>query len=425
MKATFSNIVNCIIILGLVSSKQSLQATSCQDENGKSVDWFIAYKFPLLPNHSHPLNTGYGYSYIASPCAPEADFFGFYWPSPFRFFKYAISVLTLNDNYQSDRKPTTGDHWTISDRLITDDQSAILKTLAPLYGSDSSNINSVYYNDGPPTGLRRGDAKRAHAKGVLALDESDDSGFWMSHSTPQFPPPRDQPLEFHRNSVHFGQTFICISFNLKESGAPIVKHLINMYPMIYDSRLSDIIYTLLPDLRDLPLRRNRRRKARKSPELRQVIKTISGQELRLYSKSDKFGDDLYSGWLDHDLNTNLLVQTWRRGSGGVIDSTCPRNDYHVNNIEQLTVYGHDSRNASWSYLDDHSKWAISENQQSGVVCINDINRMRSQFQRGGGAICIRCPACWTIFRSTIADLEPCKNNRDNSRQTNISSFLDT
>lgn len=66
----------------------------------------------------------------------------------------------------------------------------------------------------------------------------------------------------------------------------------------------------------------------------------------------------------------------------------------------------------WKYTEDHSKWAISSpgSKKPSIVCISDINRMRSQFNRGGGAICVQSNPLWYIFRQVVDDLEPCPAN---------------
>lgn len=217
-------------------------------------------------------------------------------------------------------------------------------------------------------------------------------------------------LEFYDNSKRFGQTYMCMNFDVERSGKQIINHLINMAPVVYDSELSKHLLTLIPELNLLSLE-GERIKARKQPDrLAQVITTRQGQDLYIYSKSSKFDNDMYSGWIEKELQSSLYVETWRRGSGNPLDSTCPRNDFHVNNVQDMKVM-EGSRRVDWNYLQDHSKWAISENIDPGVVCISDINRMESQFKRGGGAVCIKCPSCWSVFSNTIADLEPCPKSK--------------
>ena len=72
---------------------------------------------------------------------------------------------------------------------------------------------------------------------------------------------------------------------------------------------------------------------------------------------------------------------------------------------------------SWTGTQDHSKWAIARpsdeygidknKMDSTMVCVGDNNRMCSQENRGGGAICIEDFDLWKAFNSTISTVESC------------------
>lgn len=206
---------------------------------------------------------------------------------------------------------------------------------------------------------------------------------------------------------------MCFNFNLDAAGKQIVNHLVNMNPLVYDHVISDRLYQLIPELRRLTRSgRGRRRRIADKTQLAQKIKTRAGQELSIYSKSADFNHDLYDAWVDSALNSSLYVQTWRRGAGEPLNSTCPRDNYKVNNVLNMKVLD-DSKRVTWNYLQDHSKWAISDLSEDELVCISDVNRMHSQFKRGGGAVCIKCKTCWTVFSSAISDIEPCPVSRIN------------
>lgn len=393
-----------------VTATTTGQTLTCLDENGRSVDWFIAYKFPQLSEHSYPFNTGFAYSYITNDTRDEGD-----------------QIVNLYDETDSNTsEDLTSEHqWYVSEKLINDTDSPILRTLSVAYGGDndvvSNRISVILYNDGPPsqslrhrqTQNRRSDSAKAHSKGVLMMDQTSGDAVWLTHSTPQFPPPLDQEPKFLENSHVNGQTFMCMSFRLIDFGNQIVQHLITMNPLVYEHRISDEILKQLPDIKYLVNKRRRsKRPSQKSNELSQVMKTKNGQKLNLFSKANTYGMDLYSIWMEHALNDTFYVQSWRRGAGGELNSFCPRNDYHINNIEEMKVsFEGDEDTVSWSYLQDHSKWAISEHKENSFVCISDINRMRSQFKRGGGAVCFKCSTCWSTFLNMIQGLEPCPSLR--------------
>lgn len=202
---------------------------------------------------------------------------------------------------------------------------------------------------------------------------------------------------------------MCFNFDFNKTGKQIIDHLVNMHPLVYDSYISDRIYELVPEINDLKLEIDsvgKRRKRNEDSKLAQEITTKGGFDLLLYSKSSDFGEDMYSDWLSDELKSALYVETWRNGAGTSLNSSCPRNSFYVKNIQDLRLTLKTEK-LTWSYRQDHSKWAISENKDQANVCITDINRMQSQFKRGGGAVCFKCPSCWSIFNQLVADVEPC------------------
>ena len=129
---------------GIIVTNGQLQ---CRDESGKVVDWYVAYKFPHLTGHSAPLDTGYRYAFITNN--------------------------SMNG-------------FILSDYNITDGKKSIFgQTLSPLYSTKlDPRISYIDYNDEPPEGSGATTSVNAHAKGVVAADES--HGFWLIHSVPHF-----------------------------------------------------------------------------------------------------------------------------------------------------------------------------------------------------------------------------------------------
>ena len=121
-----------------------------------------------------------------------------------------------------------------------------------------------------------------------------------------------------------------------------------------------------------------------------------------------------------ELETDLLVETWRRGAGTPLSSNCSY-EYKVNNVESVELNfaagSSISRTSPWSYLEDHSKWAISVSKP--LTCIGDINRMASQAKRGGGSLCFDDASVWHATSKSVHDVESCprNGNRINSRPT--------
>lgn len=233
--------------------------------------------------------------------------------------------------------------------------------------------------------------------------------------TPRFPPQHLNDLKFEKNAAVNGQTFMCVTFDLTKTGDKIAKHLVTMKPQVYDSRVSEKLLDMIPEFRDLKLGQfgdsRRRRPTRgknnvRDDHLHQTIETFGGQRLNLFSKSKNFQRDLYADWLVNELDSDLFVETWRNGGGSPLNSSCPLHAHKVNNVKDLKI-DLSSREIDWHYTHDHSKWAITQKEDPGHVCIGDINRMHSQFRRGGGIVCIESDKGWNAFRHTIGQIESC------------------
>lgn len=113
------------------------------------------------------------------------------------------------------------------------------------------------------------------------------------------------------------------------------------------------------------------------------------------------GKDLYGDLVAPTLKQNLYVETWIRGYE--IGPYCkPKHQYEVLDVEHLDWMGH-----SYKETQDHSKWAIS--MDSSYVCIGDINRMTSQFKRGGGTACFQSSQLHQKMEAAITQHDSCSS----------------
>jgi deoxyribonuclease-2 len=450
----------CCVICLCAGASPAESRLSCLDEQGNPVDWYMGYKFPKMSGDDR-FETGRAYAYITDKDVSESPngdietkrkiedpesliflrqfkdllvkFGGTFKNSP---SGVEHSRLTRSKRRKLNRRTAT--RWEASNLLVDDPGSSIMRTLAPAYDPKLFNqISSIFYNDDPPhhePESKSGDfeydgdsdwqsddeqdemvveekkqsrkkiknSKRAHAKGVLLMDETSNTGVWLTHSVPRFPSDRDHIMDYPDSGKIYGQTFMCITFSLDSSGEQLINHLANMRPIVYDRKITSSLEKQFPGLKSLiDYHDSKFKKVPDQDRLAQMITTKGGQVVKLYSKSPSVQEDLY-GWIDRDLGSSLYVETWRR-NGGVLNSSCPPNDYHINNVKDLKY----NDELKWEYSQDHSKYAITENEDTSTVCIGDSNRTFSQFSRGSGAICIRCPTCWMIFSKTILDVEPC------------------
>ncbi len=118
----------------------------CRNHLNEPVDWFILYKLPRLSKSVDPfVANGTGYLYLDSS--------------------------------------SSLDKWHFSTQGIDSTLSLTGLTLAPLY--KLKEYSYLFYNDQPPNipiSLVYG-----HSKGVLAFEDTTQTGFWLVHSVPRFP----------------------------------------------------------------------------------------------------------------------------------------------------------------------------------------------------------------------------------------------
>jgi len=347
----------------------SSAALYCKDEAGNDVDWWISYKIPKLATDGN-LGTGFSYAYFQG------------------------KQLTGRS------KDIKG--WKLSEKLSTDKNSLYGVTLAPLYASPTK-YTSVMYNDDPPAA--EGNTHWAHAKGVLALDK--ESGFWLIHSVPNFAPAPTSGYEYPDTGKLNGQTLLCISFKTSAEAENIAKQLVFMRPNIYNIDITDEVSPLAPSLNELKAKNW----PKDSNQNIQDIKSVKGEVFTSFSRNSKAAadGDLYSIFVAPKLGADLLVETWRRGAGGPLTSNCT-GSLKVSNVATVKLDLVDSSATStgaWTYSSDHAKWAVSASATKPFACIGDINRMASQFKRGGGTVCMKSAAVWTIMRNSVDTTEAC------------------
>ena len=180
---------------------------------------------------------------------------------------------------------------------------------------------------------------------------------------------------------------------------------------MYDHHATDDVSVIVTNINELKLKKNQRQ-ALKGNKRSHPIATIAGRAFTSYARSKAAAQDgdLYAEYVAPALKTSMFVETWRRGAGGPLESSCKAN-YKVYNINIMKLnFDKKSKfpdSGEWSYISDHSKWGMSDNSLTPVVCIGDVNRMESQNKRGGGTVCIKDQDIWNVWRNSIHELESC------------------
>ncbi|XP_072458307.1 deoxyribonuclease-2-alpha isoform X4 [Notamacropus eugenii] len=276
--------------------------------------------------------------------------------------------------------------WQEGATSIDSTQGAVGRTMNQLYQGNLSELAYLLYNDQPPSGNGNPDTTyRGHTKGVLLLNR--DSGIWLVHSVPHFPPHANSSYSWPQSAHNYGQTLLCVTFAyswFQEIG----KQLTYTYPQVYDYRLEGFFAQDLPDLKQAAQGHH----VGQGPWNRSVTLTSrAGVVFRSFAKFNDFQNDLYAGWLTTALSSDLFVQFWPRTSK-VLPSSCS-GPFRVLNVLELAFP--DSTVPPFSATHDHAKWCVALN--STWTCIGDLNRNYAEEHRGGGTLCSQIPALWKAF----------------------------
>ncbi|XP_062278717.1 deoxyribonuclease-2-alpha [Scomber scombrus] len=347
---------------------------SCYNDRGDAVDWFYIYK---LPKDHHSKSPQKGEMYLLLEKGSEG---------------WTDGKVTVND--------TTG---------------ALGRTVGQLYSQrKNTEVAYILYNDQPPqkdVGDRWEDnsgSRGGHTKGVVILDKN--QGFWLVHSTPQFPPVQQAGEYYYPSSgVTNGQNFICVTYPL-DRFRTIGEQLQINQPNVYDCDVPESLASLVPELAAVC------KKKYLSGNVFPHIKLVSNRSVTLtskdgtnfisFAKGASFDNDLYHSWVAPTLQSNLLVQFWVRSSG-ILPSDCSLG-WKVLDIKTISP----GKTFTFKTTQDHSKWAVSTKAAvSGVgggwVCVGDINRNKAEEKRGGGTVCLRDPVVWKAYRTAALECEAC------------------
>ena len=286
---------------------------------------------------------------------------------------------------------------------------AIMKTVGQVYEA-SGDFAFGMYNDDPPGSYSPSSSTYAHSKGVVMTDAK--QGFWLVHSKPNWP---NGSFALPFPDLVYAQSLECITvsaatINVIAGGLKINR------PYIYAQSITSAIAAQLPQLASW-LNREYNNTALTSVT---TILTSGGRTFQQFAKSKSFAKSTWDDLVAPYYETPLNVETWILGSGGRMSSVCGSNntflDYNIYQVDEMRM----QTGANWSNTADHSKWANAAssggaNQQSSsppngglATCVGDTNRMCSQENRGGGALCTdENYYLWLAFNSSILRLESC------------------
>ncbi len=227
--------------------------------------------------------------------------------------------------------------------------------------------------------------------------------------------------EYPDTGGRYGQTALCISLKISEINK-VIEQLLYMKPKIYSMKVSSDLEKHSSNIMDLKdskwitgnhyINRNNLRHRFSSPKgghnsnINNIMST-SGMSFTSFSKSSNAGVDLYANIVAPTLKTSLYVETWRKNPGTPLPSECDLS-FKVENVHLLSPkFTNSAETGAFDYTNDHSKWALSQTSTHPYICIGDINRMHSQYKRGGGTTCFQSPTVWNSFKQWITETDKC------------------
>lgn len=198
---------------------------------------------------------------------------------------------------------------------------------------------------------------------------------------------------------------LCISLSSAELAKVVGDNFLVAQPYVYHSHISSASSSLGKAVKKLEAKEwTSEGKSFATTNLT----SLGGLHLTSFYKSPGDHVDLYAGIVAPAFKGPLLVESWRKNPGTPLESECSHPKTKVENVHEISLsFANSAEKGSFSYTEDHSKWAISGDESGHHVCIGDINRMASQFKRGGGTTCLTVPSVWKAFKSFVGEVDKC------------------
>uniref|UniRef100_A0A8C9ZX42 Deoxyribonuclease-2-alpha n=1 Tax=Sander lucioperca TaxID=283035 RepID=A0A8C9ZX42_SANLU len=276
-------------------------------------------------------------------------------------------------------KKTYKDH----NKLIDNPNGVLANTLKPLFTTSMVRIMILHfrtlYNHRPIVVCLSVDVS-----GLVMMDKTT-TGVWLLHSTPRFPFTRNNNF-YPSSGAKNAQTFICVTFKYNEF-KKIGQHLLNIAAYPFEGIIPTDFHTELQEAA------NKSWNNRTPGERIQDLSSAGGASFRSIAKKLYKEGDLYVA-IAKTYSTDVKVQTWPCSQDG---SYC-ENPQVINIKSVKTDLGNGE--VKWTAGNDHSKWCVStdnsKNMNLDLICIADVNRAVSQYERPGGALCFKHKEAMTV-----------------------------
>ena len=264
--------------------------------------------------------------------------------------------------------------------------------------STNGSLNYFMFNDEVPGG--RVSYNHGHTKGTVLFDES--RVVYLIHSTPHYPFNDTAGYGFPHTGIYYGQHFFCVTLPISEL-SKLLYQIRMMWPFVYNSRIQENLYKKYDNLQAIingePL------PADGHPHSKiETLFLTDNTILNAFNKNGTFGADIFDALISPHFEPpmSLYTETWQNGRSK-LHSNCT-DDYFVKNIVYMAFY---ADHLDYKESQDHSKWAISADERYHYLCFGGVNRMGSQFRRGGGMYCFFHDIFWKFMISAVGMTEDC------------------
>ncbi len=331
----------CSLLIILISCSSN---KVCRNPDGEEVDWYTIFFMPSSASSNNKI------------------YYGYYDPTLADLEYYEYSEDTFPPNFIT--KYAKGKGKDFNYFFWNDDKT--------LKNSKSESASST----------------KAHAKGSLVYDN--DNGAFLLHSLPRFPTRNvnnDILTELPSNGGSYGQTFLCISLDKKNS-EQIAKLLNCVNVSINKSVKTDRVNNSPNSWINALI--NNKMDCTCSIQHTVKIKSKGNEVFTFYGKNYKNKIIPYDTTMRQAYEDHFYVRTWSRPA-----LAPPLNDtYNLVNVINVTFGKY-----SFDVNQEHSKWALAYSKN--VVCFADLNHCESQKERGGNIVCFENKKLHDIMKSAI------------------------
>ena len=260
----------------------------------------------------------------------------------------------------------------------------------------------------------------AHAKGFMALNKTDGTGFLLFHSVPKFPifETGSDKISHKMLDETYGQDFLCLTIN-KDTFQNVLRNLIIAKAYFYRTKVPDTMLSTAVKAAEKLVKgmdkKDRSNGFKLEPTL--PFKMPKGQAITIFTSTRYVDNHLFDDIVQPALNCSMQVESWGRP---YMKNVCDKS-LKTMNIKTIKI----KDGVQWSTTQDHSKWGVSTDDERPWLCISDMNRMDSQAKRGGLAICIKSKKVQEAFRAIVNTYDDCegehKEESDDEEETEEST----